>query len=1290
MTTPQKPENALRRAEDFLQVGKKSESLNTLHAAITNRKFRNQFSPILEEIMMKLLELCVELKRMRTAREALHQYRTTCQNNHIKSIETVITHFRQKAEAKVQQAKAEQEDAMAAMEDFDEAEAPQTILLRAIQASDTRQQSQDRDVHMHFRFLWDTYKVCLDVLKNNHKLEEVYHQTASNAFEFCRANSRPSEFKRLCETLRKNYQDSLKRQAPSAAGQVNAADAGLGKNLETRFRQVQVAIELDLWREAYVTATEIYELMNKMRPKPVGRRSKYYEYLAQIFWKSENYLFHAFACLKNLMFEKASNKQNAASPEDLQYLASKAVLAAVCVPLVRNTDFTASLELSAESGSSPYEKAKKHATLFNVQAVPTRETIITQLQEKGLLALASEPCQRLFALVESDFTPLSLCQDAKPFLDEVATDKVCDGKLNAYVTPLKQIIFFRLMKQLSEVYSNITIQNFEKAATIVPFSVAEKWMANAARQQGINIQINYSQKAIVFGSSRKVDMTAMRQPLIELGHKLQQAMQKIAPEEQHKKEKLEKQQLSVNLARRVEEETQRIRLRKEEIERRKEADEKRRELAEREEMERERRKEAKEAEQERQRQVEERKKRELDREEQKKKDARIAKNKEMLEQMKKQADARSVNLKVGGKKITEIEADDLENIAFEQIEKARESQVQRERQEKIRQRKLESKRIDHLARAMREESQDLMDKWAQKIQDQDDIFLEGEEAKRADQQREAHEEGLKEKAALAIFQPARESWMKEQLGEREAEWEEACMARERRCLTKVVEGKIERAKKRREEHEAKNAKELAEKRKKEEAERKQREDEEEAAREAEDRRVREEQEEEERREREEREAAQKAEREEKRREMERMANAAEEKRRAREAEIEKRREEEKEADRAKRQQDRDQDRRPAAAPKEEEGGWRRGPPAAGARGADDGPRRGGRDEPPRRDEPRGGGGGAWRSEREERPAPSRGGDDRGPPRRGGDEREERGSAWGRGPPAADRAAPRRDAREEPEEKPSRQEPERPKAEARRAEPEKEESKGGGDEDDEGWDTVASNKKKGKKKQEEAPKDEPTPTSAGRPSPPWKKNKDDDAGPPRRTEGPRGDGPRGSDGPRGGGDRDRDGPRGGDRDRDDRGDDRGGAWRGGGGGDRPSRDDWKSKGKEDDNRGPPRRFDDRDDNRGGGGGGRFGGDDRRDDNRGGGGASRFGGDDRDRRGFGGGGGDRDRRGGFGDDRRGDDRRGGGGFGDRDRRDGDRDRPAGGGGGAGAWRRDGGGDRDRRGAGGGGGADSGSWR
>merc|ERR1719203_2484842 len=244
------------------------------------------------------------------------------------------------------------------------------------------------------------------------------------------------------------------------------------------------------------------------------------------------------------------------------------------------------------------------------QSVPTRDSIITQLQEKGLLALASEPCQKLFALIESDFTPLSLCQDAKPYLDEISNGNHFDDKLVHYITPLKQIIFFRLMKQLSEVYANMTIDNFERAASIVPFSIAEKWMASAARQHGINIQINYSHQAIVFGAPRKVDMKSMRQPLIEIGYKLQQAMQRVAPEEQHKKEKQEKAELSKSIVRRNEEETKLIRQRIAEIEKRKEELEKRREQQERRLMQKMKEQEDREAEEERKRQEDERIKRE--------------------------------------------------------------------------------------------------------------------------------------------------------------------------------------------------------------------------------------------------------------------------------------------------------------------------------------------------------------------------------------------------------------------------------------------------------------------------------------------------------------------------------------------------------------------------------------------------------------------------------------------------------------------------------------------------------
>merc|ERR1711920_195377 len=120
------------------------------------------------------------------------------------------------------------------------------------------------------------------------------------------------------------------------------------------------------------------------------------------------------------MFVKAT--KTGASKDEIELLASKAMMSTLCVPFQKNSDIHSSLELTTEGASSPYEKAKKHAMLFNAQSVPTRDSICSQLQERRLLALGAEPCKRLFALIESDFTPLTLCQEADPFLKEIDSD----------------------------------------------------------------------------------------------------------------------------------------------------------------------------------------------------------------------------------------------------------------------------------------------------------------------------------------------------------------------------------------------------------------------------------------------------------------------------------------------------------------------------------------------------------------------------------------------------------------------------------------------------------------------------------------------------------------------------------------------------------------------------------------------------------------------------------------------------------------------------------------------------
>lgn len=61
-----------------------------------------------------------------------------------------------------------------------------------------------------FKFLWETYRTILDVLRNNARLETLYAMTAAKAFNFCLSYKRTTEFRRLCDILR-NHLNSLNK-----------------------------------------------------------------------------------------------------------------------------------------------------------------------------------------------------------------------------------------------------------------------------------------------------------------------------------------------------------------------------------------------------------------------------------------------------------------------------------------------------------------------------------------------------------------------------------------------------------------------------------------------------------------------------------------------------------------------------------------------------------------------------------------------------------------------------------------------------------------------------------------------------------------------------------------------------------------------------------------------------------------------------------------------------------------------------------------------------------------------
>lgn len=72
-----------------MEVGKQASALKALHDVIASKRHRS-WTKTSEEIQLQFLDLCVEMRRGKTAKDGLHQYKNMCQQVSIQSLETVI------------------------------------------------------------------------------------------------------------------------------------------------------------------------------------------------------------------------------------------------------------------------------------------------------------------------------------------------------------------------------------------------------------------------------------------------------------------------------------------------------------------------------------------------------------------------------------------------------------------------------------------------------------------------------------------------------------------------------------------------------------------------------------------------------------------------------------------------------------------------------------------------------------------------------------------------------------------------------------------------------------------------------------------------------------------------------------------------------------------------------------------------------------------------------------------------------------------------------------------------
>ncbi|KIZ05314.1 Eukaryotic translation initiation factor 3 subunit A [Monoraphidium neglectum] len=323
-----RPENALKRAEELIGVGQKAAALQSLRDVITSKRSRANWSKTYEDIMFKLMDLCVEMKRRNDAKEALMQYRNMCQQVNINSLEEVIKYYLNKATEMAEQARVQAEaTSLDTVEDLEEDAKPEDLMLSYVSGDKSKDRTDRELVTPWFRFLWESHRSVLEILRTNPKLEALYAMAATRAFGFCLAYKRNAEFRRLCDILRQHlanmqkYRDTRDITAPES----------WSLHLETRFEQLRVACELEMWGEAFRSVEDIQNLISLGKRQPKQQlMAAYYSRLTQIFKVSNAQLYHSYAWLKLFNFSRSFNKN--LTPADVSMMATSVVLATLSVP----------------------------------------------------------------------------------------------------------------------------------------------------------------------------------------------------------------------------------------------------------------------------------------------------------------------------------------------------------------------------------------------------------------------------------------------------------------------------------------------------------------------------------------------------------------------------------------------------------------------------------------------------------------------------------------------------------------------------------------------------------------------------------------------------------------------------------------------------------------------------------------------------------------------------------------------------------------------------------------------
>lgn len=521
-------------------MDKNSEALDLVYETLVSKRARSLPFSELEPLFSRFITLAVSLRRGKYVKDGLHQYKKLALGASADGVASLVRNvdlllaLSEEAVAKAQQQAEEVQ-----VEDLEQ-ETPHDLLLAMVNSEEARDRTDREVVTPWLKLLWENYRSVLDVLRNHSQLEVAYAHVASQAFRFCLKFNRKVEFRRLAELIRthlqyaatqsKHYHATLaaaKAEAIQIAGTkdvsweqievhippnapsypVDLSDAQtLQRFLDTRFEQLSVAVELELWQEAFRSVEDVHSLFSVThRGCPVSSIAAYYKTLAQVFAVSNNYLFHAAVWFR---YFSLLSSHKTPPQADLRNVASLCILSVLCIP-------------SASENQPVSAKERRWMALINLQRCPTRQSLLQAVIDKNVLEHAAPELRSLYTLLVQDFQPLKLKRD----LESLTPALTAIPEFKNYSVQLAEVLASSIFEDLAVSYSELRLGFVLNLASLPePFNLTNSKLERLLVKGAVNryrVRINHANQTVRFVDSLATPLplsagSAVRSQLFDL------------------------------------------------------------------------------------------------------------------------------------------------------------------------------------------------------------------------------------------------------------------------------------------------------------------------------------------------------------------------------------------------------------------------------------------------------------------------------------------------------------------------------------------------------------------------------------------------------------------------------------------------------------------------------------------------------------------------------------------------------------------------------------------------------